>query len=196
MNRFSTLAALVTLTASLAGCGNAPAATTAPAAVVPTTIDAVGHIAIDDGGYVLQALTAWNKTNVTKVTLHLYRKTGGSFVSTGVTKDVANSALASAVSLENLKLATEYKVVANAYDSANARIDNQAQSDSDADCSVTFTTPSVVAHATGDTVDDSVLTFTVPVKLMNKTFAGQAKSGSGVTVTNGGITSTSAGESF
>lgn len=208
MTRVDALATLV-LAASLAGCG-APATTgpvtfgealgaadAAQAAMVARGADAKGTVKVlGADGYVLQALTAWNKADVTKVTLRLYKKSGASWTSTGVATDVANAALANAVTLSNLKLATEYKVVAEAYDATSARVDNQAQVGSDADCSVTFTTPSLVAAAAGDHVDDATITFTAPVKLMNKTFAGQARSGSGVAVTNGTITSTTATETF
>ena len=211
MTRNIVLVAATVLATALSGCSGAQAPTGAPAgqALEAATralasaeargIDALGAVRIDDpaaAGYALQAITAWNKTNVTKVTLRLYKKSAGSFVSTGLSKDIANAALASAVTLSNLKLASEYKIVAEAYDAADARIDNQAQSGSDADCSVTFTTPSVVSNAGGDTVDDAVISFVAPVKLMNKTFAGQASSAAGVAVTNGTITSTTDTESF
>lgn len=209
MIRSNALVALVALTAALAGCG-APASPVASSfgqaldtaqaarmAVEARGVDAQGTVRIQGaGGYVLQALTAWNKADVTKVTLRLYKKSAGSFVDTGLSTDIANAALASAVTLSNLKLATEYKVVAEAYDATSARIDNQAQTGSDADCAVTFTTPSLVANASGDTVDDATISFVAPVTLMNKSFAGQARSSSGVAVTNGTITSTTSTESF
>lgn len=210
MTRTPFLAAAIALTAALAGCG-APAAPGAPSygqalgaaasardAAEARGVDAAGTIRIDDPArsYVLQAITAWNQTDVTKVKLRLFKKTNGSYVATGLTTDVANAALGSAVKLSNLKLATDYKVVAEAYDASGARIDNQAQKGSDADCAVTFSTPALVASASGDNVDDAVINFVAPVKLMNKTFAGQASSGSGVAVTNGTITSTTATESF
>ena len=206
----SFLPAALAIAAMLAGCG-APAApgtasygqalgaaTSAQLAAEARGVDARGEVRIDDpaAGYVLQAITAWNQTDVAKVTLRLYKKASGGFVSTGISTDVANASLALPVALSNLKLATEYKVVAEAYDADGARIDNQAQTGSDADCAVTFTTPSLVSAAAGDRVDDAVIDFVAPVKLKDKTFAGQASSGAGVAVTNGTITSTGATESF
>lgn len=208
MTRIHALAA-VALAATLAGCG-APAANgpvtfgealgvadTAQAAAIARGAAARGTVKVlGADGYVLQALTAWNKADVDKVTLRLFKRSGGSYAATGVSTDIANAALASAVTLSNLKLATDYKVVAEAYDATGARIDNQAQAGSDADCAVTFTTPSLVTAAAGDHVDDATISFVAPVKLMNKTFAGQARSGGGVAVTNGTITSTTAAETF
>ncbi len=209
MIRTNAIVALTILTAALSGCGVSAGPTStsfgqaldtvqaARIAVEARGVDAQGTLRIQGAdGYVLQAVTAWNKADVNKVTLRLYKKSGGSFVATGLTTDIANAALSTAVTLSNLKLATEYKIVAEAYDAADARIDNQTQSGSDADCSATFTTPTVIADAGGDSVDDATITFVAPVKLMNKTFAGQARSGSGVAVTNGTITSTTATESF
>lgn len=203
------LFALGALTAALAGCG-ATAATPSPSfgqaldatemarvAAEARGVDARGRVRIQGAdGYLLQAITAWNKADVARVTLRLYKKSGASFVSTGLATDVANAALASPITLSNLKLATEYKVVAEAYDATDARIDNQAQVGSDADCSATFSTPSLVGSASGDTVDDAPIAFVAPVKLMDRTFAGQARASSGVAVTNGTITSTTAPESF
>lgn len=196
MTRALALTAAIALAAALTAC-SAPAPL-APAAADARGVTARGLIHIDDPatGYLLQALTAWSRTDVTKVTLRLFKKTSGSFVATGVSTDVLQAALEAPVSLNNLKLASEYKVVAEAFDASNARIDNQAQAGSDADCAVTFTTPAVVAATNGDTVDDGVITFVAPVKLMNKAFAGQARAGSGVAVTNGTVTSTTAPESF
>ena len=195
------LAIITTFAAvALAGCNGSPMSTTVDGTALTAaeqTIAVAGMVTISDpAGYRLQALTAWNKSDVTKVTLNLYRHDGTSYVATGITKDVANGALGTAVTLSNLKLATNYKIVVDAYDSANARIDNQAATGAETDCVVLFTTPSVVANAAGDTVNDATMAISFPVKLKNKTFAGQANAANGVAVTNGAIVNATASESF
>lgn len=200
----TTLTAALTL-AVLAGC-----ATSVPAGVAAGTVNGsngalgvipaaqevtmVGHLAITGAdGYRVQALTAWNLSDIDHVTLTLTK--GGATVAT---KKVPRADLNKPVSLSNLKMATSYKVVAQAFADAagTTAIDNTAEAGSDAANSVGFTTPALVASASGDNVDDAARTITIPVKLKNKTFAGAANSGSGVAVTNGTIVNTGNTESF
>ena len=154
----------------------------------------VGRLDISGpGGYRVMALTAWNLADIDHVKLTLNKD--GMAVAT---KKIARADLAKPVTLSNLKMASTYKVVAQAFaDAAGTNaIDNTAEAGSDAANSVTFTTPSLVTNANGDNVDDTARTITIPVKLKNKTFAGQANSGTGVTVTNGTIVNTGNTESF
>jgi hypothetical protein len=157
-------------------------------------VDMTAHLDITGpGGYRVQTLTAWNLSDIDHVKLTLYKN--GTVVTT---KSVARANLATALTFSNLKMATTYKILAQAFsDTAEAtQIDNTAEAGADTANAVTFTTPSLVAATAGDNVDDSTRTITVPVKLKNKTFAGNANSGSGVTVTNGTIVNTGNTESF
>lgn len=199
-NLKSLIVAVAIATAALTGC-QAPQglATVLPAPIADSVaMNAMLNITGPSGYHVL-TLTAWNKADIDHVNLTLLKDDGsGAYVATGATKVIANAALGTAVTLGNLKLASNYKVVARAYsDAAGAvEIDNMAESGSDADCRTFFTTPSLVASGTGDNVDDTARTVTLPLRLMNKTFAGQANAGSGVAVTNGTIVSTTATETF
>ena len=183
---------------ALTGCSvSQPTTVIAPA---PSEVTMVATLAITGpAGYRVQStLTAWNKADIDHVTLTLYKRDGaGAFVATGATKTVANADLAAPISLGNLKMASDYQIVARAYADALAQtaIDNIAESGSQADCSVSFTTPSLTTSANGDSISTSAHAVTIPVKLKNKTFAGQASSG-GVSVTNGTIVNTSAAETF
>jgi hypothetical protein len=198
------LTAALTL-AVLAGC-----ATSVPAGVAAGTVSGsngalgvipaaqevtmIGHLAITGPeGYRVQALTAWNLSDIDHVTLTLTK--GGAAVAT---KKVARADLSKPVSLSNLKMATTYKIVAQAFSDAGETnaIENTAEVGSDAANSVSFTTPALVTSTSGDNVDDAARTITIPVKLKNKTFAGEANSGSGVAVTNGTIVNTGNTESF
>lgn len=201
---------LKTLTATtalilLAGCANGVPSGVAAGTVngsngalgvIPQAqeVAVIGQLAITGpSGYRVQALTAWNLADIDHVKLTLTR--GGTAVST---KTIARADLDKPVTLSNLKMASSYKVVAQAFadaGEANA-IDNTAEAGSDAANSVTFTTPSLVASASGDNVDDAARTITIPVMLKNKTFAGTANSGSGVAVTNGTIVNTGTAETF
>lgn len=205
MSKLTTVAAAA-LVALLAGCNAAPV--TAPAggalgamnaAAARDTVAVTGALAVTGpAGYRVMALTAWAKADIDHVKLTLLKDDGtGAFKATGATKTVAGAALGSAVSMGNLKMGTRYKIAARAYaDAAGASaIDNVAETGSDADCSVIFTTPSLVAASAGDHVDDATKSVTIPVRLMNKAFAGNAAS-SGVAVSNGTIVNTEAAETF
>lgn len=198
-------AAVAVAAIMMAGCNNAAptagltaeslkaAAKAAPTEVaVSATLNVTGPT-----GYRVLTLTAWNKADIDHVTLTLYKDAGAGYVATGATKTVANAALASAISLGNLRLATNYKVVARAYaDAAETNeIDNIAATGSDANCSTAFTTPSLVTNAAGDNVNDASISLAIPVRLKDKTFAGAA-GGTGVAVTNGTIVDTTASETF
>lgn len=150
------------------------------------------------GGYHVLTLTAWNKADVDHVTLSLLKNTGSGYAATGATKTVSNANLATALTFSNLRYGTSYKVVANAFNDAagTVQIDNIAQAGNDTACSVAFTTPSLVTSTSGDNVNDTAMTITIPVRLKDKTFAGQASAGSGVGVTNGTIVNTTATETF
>ena len=189
--------AAIAILAATAGCSTT--SMTAAQTPAPQTASVTANLAISGpGGYRVQTLTAWNLSNVDHVNLTLYKSVSGSFVATGATKTIANASLSSAVTLSNLDMATTYKVVASAFaDAAGTQeIDDIAQSGSDALCSTTFVTPSLVASGSGNNVDNSTQAITVPIQLENKTFAGQATSGSGVAVTNGTIVNTTAAETF
>ena len=204
----SKLALVATALATLlAGCQATPV--TGPAghalaametAAAANTVAISGALAVTGpSGYRVMALTAWAKADIDHVTLTLLKDDGtGAFAATGATKAVAGAALSSPVSLGNLKMGTRYKISARAWaDAAGATaIDNVAETGSDADCSVIFTTPSLVTASAGDHVDDATKSVTIPVRLMNKTYAGNAASGGGVAVSNGTIVDTEADETF
>lgn len=201
------LVVAVATAALLAGCNAAPI--NAPAggalgamaqAAANNTVPVSGAVEVSGpSGYRLTALTAWAKADIHHVTLTLLKDDGtGTFAATGATKTVAGADLASAVNLGNLKMASRYKLSARAYaDAAGTQaIDNVDETGSDADCSVVFTTPSLVSAGTGDNIDDATKAVTIPVRLEDKTFAGTAASGGGVAVTNGTIVNTAASETF
>jgi hypothetical protein len=205
MKTLLTTAAAALAFAALSGCATVAPSNVAPGAVqgsngalgvLPTerTASLVGHLSITGPeGYRIQTLTAWNLNDIDHVKLTLSK--GGATVAT---KTIARAALSQAVTLSNLRMATGYKIVAQAYaDAAEAtEIDNTAEAGSDAANAVSFTTPSLVTAASGDNVNDSTVTLTIPVKLKNKTFAGTANSGTGVAVTNGTIINTGNTETF
>ncbi len=200
---YTTLIALAAT--ALVGCSAAgPVAVTAGSVqgangalgVLPASpeITMLGQLSITGpDGYRVQALTAWNLADIDHVKLTLYKGT-----TAVATKSVARAALAQPVTMTNLKMATTYKVVAQAFADVNETnaIDNTAEAGADTANSVSFTTPSLVANANGDNIDDAARTVVIPVKLKNKTFAGQANAGAGVAVTNGTIINTTSGESF
>ncbi len=172
----------------------AAAAKAAPEIVATATLAITGS-----AGYRLQTLTAYNTTDIDHVTLTLFKNDGtGTYVSTGVTKNVANAALATAIALGNLRSAATYRVVARAYaDSAEVtEIDDIAESGATTNCAVDFTTPTVVSAAAGDNIDDASMVVTIPLKLKSKTFAGTASAAAGVSVTNGVINDTTSTETL
>jgi hypothetical protein len=184
------------LLALLAGCGGSPTPTQMAA---PQTATMLANLAITGPeGYRIQTLTAWNLANVDHVTLSLYKQVNGSYVLTSAGKTIANAALGSPITLKNLQMATPYKVLAKAYADAagNSEIDNIAQAANDTQCSVSFTSPSLVTAASGDNIDNSLQSVSIPIRLMDKSFAGQANAASGVGVTNGTIVNTGSAESF
>lgn len=177
-----------------AKAGAAKAAATAASIVAKATLAITGA-----AGYRLQTLTAYNTTDIDHVTLTLFKDDGtGNYVATGVALSVSNAALATAVSLGNLRSATTYRVVARAYaDAAETdEIDEIAEAGTNANCAVDFTTPSVQAATAGDNIDDASMLVTIPLKLKSKTFAGTAGAASGVTVTNGVIVDTTTTETL
>lgn len=183
-------------TATPAGVAGSVQGTNGNLGVIPTAQETsiVGRLDISGpGGYRVMTLTAWNLADIDHVKLTLTKD--GAAVAT---KKIVRADLNKPVTLSNLKMASTYKVVAQAYSDAAATnaIDNTAEAGTDVANSVTFTTPSLVVNANGDTVDSAARTITIPVKLRNKTFAGQANSGAGVAVTNGTIVNTTATESF
>lgn len=206
MSKLAVIAA-ATVAALLAGCHAAPA--TAPAgaalgmmaaAAQQDSLPVAGALQVTGpAGYRVMALTAWTKADIDHVKLTLLKDDGsGTYVATGATKAIAGADLAAAVNLGNLKMASKYKIVARAYaDAAEANaIDNVDETGSEADCSVTFSTPSLVSASAGDNVDDATKNVTIPVRLQDKTFAGKAGSSGGVAVTNGTIVNTTADETF
>jgi hypothetical protein len=194
-----TLTVAATL-AVLAGCSTAAPSGVATgigavgASAQERTVDMTANLRITgEGGYRVQALTAWNLADIDHVKLTLTKN--GTAIAT---KSIARAALAQPVTLNNLKMATSYKIVAQAFADANETnaIDNTAEAGSDAANSVGFTTPSLVTSANGDNIDDAARTVVIPVRLKNKNFAGQASAGAGVAVTNGTIVNTGNTESF
>lgn len=166
----------------------------APAA--PSTVDVQANVAVTGpGGYHVQTLTAWHLADVDHVTLTLYKQVSGTYTATGATNTISAANLTQAITLKALQMGTSYEVVAQAYDASGAEIDDATQAGSAANDTVTFTTASLVTSTSGDTINDAAQTITVPVRLENKTFSGQA-SASGVTVTNGTIVNTTSPESF
>lgn len=196
--------------ALLAGCAGAQ-----PTAVTPAAVDSVDMIAqlavTNQEGYRLMATqTAYNLADVDHVTLTLYRSSGnqtgpwGTAIATKVVaKDAATGLLATApVTLQNLKMGTNYKVVATAFAAADETVAaNRIDTASEADNAVTFVTPSLAAggttnSASGASIDADARTVTLKVKLKDKTFNGRAESANGVTVTNGTIVDNGSAESF
>lgn len=154
------------------------------------------------GGYGLQALTAYSAADVDHVVLTLLKSSDGgatyAAIGGGVTKTITQAQLGNAVTLYNLRLATDYKVVAQAYaDAAETQaIDNIAQLGNDGQCSTTFTTPAKTVVAGVETVPDAD-PVTIPLKLADRSYNGEASSGSGLTTTNGTIVNdTTTTESF
>lgn len=169
----------------------------------PESIAIQAHVAVSGGAaaYMLSALTAYTAADVDHVTLTLLRSADGgatySQIGSGVTKTLSGAQLGNAVTINNLRLGTHYKVVAQAYaDVAGAQqIDNIAQIGSDGDCSTTFVTPSKTVVDGVETVGDAP-PVTIPLHLRDKAYNGQA-AGSGLVTTNGSIVNdTSATESF
>jgi hypothetical protein len=184
--------AIVFAAVALTGCN---ASHLAAAPKVPATLAARATLNITGpSGYRILTLTAWNRTDIDHVSLALYKEG----VATGAAKTVANAALGSPVTLTNLRYGTTYKVVARAWADAagTTEIDNIVDAGSDSACSTTFTTPSLVAATAGDNVSDGAVAIAIPVRLKDKTFAGQAAGSTGVGVTNGTIVNTTAAESF
>jgi hypothetical protein len=200
--QLTTLAALFALAVALPGCAvNQPTAVAAGEAVEHETA-VVGRLEVyGPAGYRVQTLTAYNLNDIDHVKLTLQKWNGTAYADvSGVNKTIARAALTSPVTLTNLKMASQYKVVARAY--ADAAETAQLDDAVDANNSVAFTTPSLVAgsgaqnSSSADAVNDATLTIAIPTRLKNKTFAGQASAANGVAVTNGTIVNTTATESF
>lgn len=188
--------------AALTGCSAAQAA--APTAIAsqdrPITVQAALQL-LDSDGYGLQAVkVAYRLSDVNHVTLKLQKQVSGTFLDVaGASFSLSNAALSASprapIAFKSLRMNTSYKVVAKAFATASDdetiagnRIDNGI----DAQSSVTFNTSAlsvVTPAANSDTADnvEEAYSLSVPVKLIDKTFAGQATSGSGVTVNNGSI---------
>lgn len=175
-------------------------ASAAKAAAAATPVVATATLAITGAaGYRLQTLTAYNTTDIDHVTLTLYKNDGtGNYVATGVTLNVANANLATAVSLGNLRSNTTYRVIARAFADAaeTTEIDDIAEAGTNANCAVDFLTPSVQAATAGDNIDDASMLVTIPLKLKSKTFAGSAGAANGLTITNGVIVDTTTTETL
>ncbi len=207
MSKLHLIAATATVAALLAGCSATPANGPAGGALAAmaqaaaqNTVPVTGALEVTGpSGYRVMALTAWATADIDHVTLTLLKDDGtGTFAATGATKTIAGADLAAAVNLGNLKMATRYKISAHAYADAagTIAIDNVDETGSDADCAITFTTPSLVSASAGDNVDDATKAVTIPVRLEDKTYAGNAASNGGVAVTNGTIVNTGSDETF
>ncbi|MFP5501564.1 MAG: hypothetical protein ACLGIN_03680, partial [Candidatus Sericytochromatia bacterium] len=183
-------ASTLVLGALLAGCSvSQPTAPTGIQAQEPA-VDVIGTFQVTSAaGYQLMSTeTAYHLGNIDHVMLSVQKLDGGTWA--GVTgfeaKKVARADLGQPLTLKNLRMGTQYKIVAKTYaDAAGTdRIDNGAAADNEA----AFTTPTlnVVAErvntAAGDSISTATLPVTIKVKLKDKTFAGQASSGSGVSV--------------
>lgn len=208
------LTATLALGALLSGCATAVPTNThgtfGPTGAIQAepTVDMIAKLAITgaDGYKLLATETAYNLGDIDHVTLTLqkYEAATSSWadVSGFAAKKVARADLGAALTLKNLRMATQYKVVAKAYAGADEavaanRIDNAVALDNE----TTFTTPSLVVGSqvnstNGNNIDIDARTFTAKVKLKDKTFAGQATDSNGVEVTNGTIVDTNATETF
>lgn len=209
------LTATLALGALLAGCSAAVPTSNTHGTFGPTgaiqaepTVDMIARLAITGAnGYKLLATeTAFNLGDIDHVTLTLqkYETATASWadVSGFAAKKVARADLGAALTLKNLRMATQYKVVAKAYSGADEavaanRIDNAVATDNE----TTFTTPSLVVGSqlnstNGNNIDIDARTFTAKVQLKDKTFAGQATDNNGIDVTNGTIVNTNATETF
>lgn len=195
--------------ALLAGCATGhPAAVSSDGSGIQASasdsVDMIARLEVtgQDGYRLMATQTAYNLADVDHVTLTLYR--GGAAIATKtIAKDPATGVLATApVTLQNLKMATSYKVVATAWQAADESVAaNRIDTGSDADNAVTFTTPSLTAggtvnSASGDSIDTDARTIAVKVKLKDKVYNGRAESASGVTVTNGTIVDNGNPETF
>lgn len=198
------LASTIVLGALLAGCSVSQPAAPAGIATSEPTVDVIGTFQVTSAaGYQLMATeTAYHLGNLDHVMLSVQKLDGGTWGSVAgfEAKKVARADLGQALTLKNLRMGTQYKIVAKAYaDAAGTdRIDNGAASDNE----VGFTTPTLnvvterVNTASGDSISTATLPVTIKVKLKDKTFAGQASSSNGVQVTNGTIVDTTATETF
>lgn len=199
-------AALILTSAVMSGCAvSQPTAAMTPQA--EPTVDMVAHFDVRSAsGYQLLATTtAYNLNDIDHVTLSVQKQVSGTWTDVpGFTaKKVARVDLGTALTLSNLRMATDYKIIAKVYSAADEavaanRIDNAAAADNE----ITFTTPSLSVAAnqvnatTGDSINIDARSITIKAKLKNKVFAGDAKSATGVTVTNGTIVDTTATETF
>jgi hypothetical protein len=200
------LVASMLLAASLAGCQAASPSSPAP-------VETLGTIGIGNGltmytrlsisnvpaRTVMSTMTAYNLGDVDHVTLTLTKWNGTTYaaIGNGVTTTIANASLGSPIPVSNLSMGTQYKISAQAFASDGSQIDTGIATDN----TVTFTANSLstgtqVNSKSGDSITTDAVAIAVPVKLKNKTFAGQANSASGVTVTNGTIVNTTNQETF
>ena len=116
------------------------------------------------GGYRLQALvSAYSQADVDRVELSVYRD--GTPVPEATTS-VAREAIASPITLKNLRMATRYEIRAAAYQ-GTALISVAEQSRAQ------FTTPARYQVGGIDAVDTAPLAVSLPLKLRDRPFAGQ-----------------------
>lgn len=192
--------AAATLTVSACGAplmGTAPEAPSQEAitweAPQPGTFSATARLAIFDlqGYRLLSTLNAYGAADVTQIRLFLLKDVAGSYTQIATkTQAIAQpSDLAGAIPLTNLKSNTSYKVRVEAYASGNVQIDTGVAADN---TSAVFTTPA----ASGSSIDSSTLAISLPLKLKDRTYVGQAESAGGITVSNGTIVDTTASEAF
>ena len=116
------------------------------------------------GGYRLQALvSAYSQADVDRVELSVYRD--GTPVPEATTS-VAREALASPITLSNLRMATLYEIRAAAYRGTELISDPEGSR-------AQFTTPAHYQVSGVDAIDTAPLAVSLPLKLRDRQFAGQ-----------------------
>lgn len=163
--------------AALTGCG-APGTGPLPPASVPTL--AVRFEAPElpesaeafSGRFTLQAvMTAYTTSAIDHVKLSLHRLSGGVYVPVaGVVKRVPRASLSAPVVLRGLKLATDYRITAEAFSSA----DESQEPISIPQNSVTdFRTPSVIPNGQGvASAENAISVGSFALRLKDQTYYG------------------------
>ena len=167
---------------AVAGCAQ-PTTPEVPTSVVAPgegTVTATMQLSVQDASgrhlLALAGVEPWKKADIDHVTLSLYK--AGTLVTTTT---VAQASLSGTVTFANLHMNADYKVVAQAWSSANERID--AGETDPASCTTSFSTTNA----------EQVYVGAIALKLKTKVFSGTT-SGSTIQVTDGAVESTHATE--
>jgi hypothetical protein len=126
-------------------------------------------------GYRLQSLlTSYDATAINHVRLTLFKNQGGQYAPTGASVSVAKGSLSNAINLGALKLATAYRVEADAYSSASESpstlISDETLSQTD------FTTPALASVNSVTSVNDTPLSLvSLHLKLLDQAYAGTSR---------------------